>query len=121
MDSHEPKIVNGPEIFNKWVGQSEENIRKLFTDAENEEGQKGSKVHLIVLDEIDSICKKRGTRSGDAGVSDSVVNQLLTMLDGVKERDNVLVIGNFSLTHHSNKGNIRVSSLHSPQVLMKPD
>jgi ATPases of the AAA+ class len=53
----EPKVVNGPEILNKYVGQSEENIRKLFEDAEKEQNEKGddSSLHIVIFDEIDAI------------------------------------------------------------------
>src|SRR5207253_1689162 len=66
LHGKEPKVVNGPEILNKFVGQSEENIRKLFEDAEEEYKEKGeeSDLHIIIFDEIDAICKV-GTRSGD--------------------------------------------------------
>jgi len=89
-----PKIVNGPEILNKYVGQSEENIRNLFKEAEEEFKQKkeNSQMHIIIFDEIDAICKRRGS-GGSAGVGDQVVNQLLSKIDGVESLDNILVIG----------------------------
>lgn len=61
LDGHEPKVVNGPEVLNKYVGASEENIRKLFEDAEEEYKEKGdaSTLHIIIFDEIDAICKVR--------------------------------------------------------------
>lgn len=95
LNAREPKVVNGPEILNKFVGQSEENIRKLFADAEKEQKEKGdeSGLHIIIFDEIDAICKQRGSNSGGTGVGDSVVNQLLSKLDGVDQLNNVLVIG----------------------------
>ena len=79
LNACEPKIVNGPEILNKYVGQSEENIRKLFADAEKEYKEKGdeSGLHIIIFDELDAICKQRGSRNDGTGVGDSVVNQLL--------------------------------------------
>ncbi|QLI60698.1 Vesicle-fusing ATPase [Scale drop disease virus] len=88
-----PKIVNGPEILNKYVGQSEENVRRLFADAEEEQKRLGRKssLHIIILDELDAICKQRG--SGVNGVHDTVVNQLLSKLDGVNQLNNILVIG----------------------------
>jgi len=66
----EPKIVNGPEVLSKFVGQSEENVRALFAEARAEEEEKGddSSLHVIIFDEIDALCKQRGTTSGDAGV-----------------------------------------------------
>lgn len=96
LKSKEPKIVNGPEILNKYVGQSEENIRSLFQDAEIDFDKNGDNadLHVIIFDEIDAICKKRGTgNGGTSGVNDSIVNQLLTKLDGVKALPNILVIG----------------------------
>lgn len=80
LNAREPKIVNGPEILNKFVGQSEENIRKLFSDAEREYRDKGdeSELHIIIFDELDAICKQRGSTGGGTGVGDSVVNQLLS-------------------------------------------
>lgn len=89
-----PKIVNGPEILAKFVGESEENIRNLFADAEKDEAENGinSDLHLIIFDEIDAICKTRGTVKNSTGVGDTVVNQLLTKIDGVKQLNNVLII-----------------------------
>ena len=56
------KEVNGPEIFGSLVGESEERVRALFKEAEAEYALKGdeSDLHVIIFDEIDSICKKRG-------------------------------------------------------------
>jgi len=96
LNAHEPKIVNGPEVLNKFVGQSEENIRNLFKDAEAEYKSKGdeSKLHIIIFDELDAICKQRSGKSdGGTGVGDSIVNQLLSKMDGVEQLNNVLVIG----------------------------
>lgn len=96
LNSHEPKIVNGPEVLNKFVGQSEENIRNLFKDAEAEYKAKGdeSKLHIIIFDELDAICKQRSGRSdGGTGVGDSIVNQLLSKMDGVDQLNNILIIG----------------------------
>ena len=81
LNAREPKIVNGPEVLNKYVGQSEENIRKLFADAEKEYKEKGdeSGLHIIIFDELDAVCKQRGSGAGGGtGVGDSVVNQLLS-------------------------------------------
>eukprot|EP00924_Labyrinthula_sp_SR-Ha-C_P006140 maker-scaffold_54-snap-gene-1.27-mRNA-1 protein AED:0.01 eAED:0.01 QI:51/1/0.75/1/0.66/0.5/4/0/749 len=91
-----PKIVSGPEILNKFVGGSEEKIRELFVDAERDEEQLGveSPLHVIIFDEIDAICKKRGnSRTAGSGVNDSVVNQLLAKIDGVESLRNILLIG----------------------------
>ncbi|MGH0159877.1 UNVERIFIED_CONTAM: hypothetical protein FKN15_038446 [Acipenser sinensis] len=95
LNSREPKIVNGPEILNKYVGESEANIRKLFADAEDEQKRLGanSGLHIIIFDEIDAICKQRGSMAGSTGVHDTVVNQLLSKIDGVEQLNNILVIG----------------------------
>lgn len=95
LNAHEPKVVNGPEILNKYVGESEANIRALFEDAEKEQEEMGdnSDLHIIIFDEIDAICKARGANGDGTGVHDSIVNQLLSKIDGVEALNNVLVIG----------------------------
>ncbi|KAL6914528.1 hypothetical protein FSST1_012288 [Fusarium sambucinum] len=96
LNANPPKVINGPEVLNKYVGQSEENIRKLFADAEKEYKEKGdeSSLHIIIFDELDAVCKQRGSGSGGGtGVGDSVVNQLLAKLDGVDQLNNILLIG----------------------------
>ncbi|KAJ7741033.1 vesicular-fusion protein SEC18 [Mycena metata] len=95
LKAREPKIVNGPEILSKFVGASEENIRKLFEDAEKEYKEKGdeSELHIIIFDELDAIFKQRGSTNSGTGVGDSVVNQLLSKMDGVDSLNNILIIG----------------------------
>jgi len=95
LNTREPKIVNGPEILNKYVGESEKNIRDLFKEAEDDQKKFNinSPLHMIIFDEIDAICKQRGTVSGSTGVADTVVNQLLSKIDGVEQLNNILIIG----------------------------
>lgn len=95
LDAQEPKIVNGPEILSKFVGSSEENIRSLFKEAEEEYRARGdeSSLHIIIFDELDSVFKQRGSRGDGTGVGDNVVNQLLAKMDGVDQLNNILVIG----------------------------
>lgn len=96
LNARPPKVINGPEVLNKYVGQSEENIRKLFAEAEKEYKEKGdeSGLHIIIFDELDAVCKQRGSGAGGGtGVGDSVVNQLLSKLDGVDQLNNILLIG----------------------------
>ncbi|GMH39838.1 hypothetical protein BSKO_07742 [Bryopsis sp. KO-2023] len=95
LNGKEPKVVNGPEVLNKYVGQTEENIRNLFGDAELEYREKGenSELHIIIFDEIDAICKQRGSVRDGSGVHDTLVNQLLTKIDGVDSLNNILLIG----------------------------
>ncbi|CAL2030229.1 unnamed protein product [Caenorhabditis brenneri] len=95
LNAREPKIVNGPQILDKYVGESESNVRKLFADAEEEWRRCGanSGLHIIIFDEIDAICKQRGSMAGSSSVHDTVVNQLLSKMDGVEQLNNILVIG----------------------------
>lgn len=91
----EPKVVNGPEVFSKFVGETESNVRDLFKEAEDDQAQNGddSKLHIIIFDEFDAICRPRGTLSNSTGVHDTVVNQLLSKIDGVHSLNNILIIG----------------------------
>ncbi len=77
--------IKGPEIFSKYVGESEEAIREVFKKARQ------VAPCIVFIDEIDSIATRRGSRS-DSGVGDRVVNQLLTELDGVESLEGVTVI-----------------------------
>jgi vesicle-fusing ATPase len=96
LNGKEPTVVNGPEILDKFVGESEKKVRELFAPAEEEWKTRGaeSELHVIVLDELDAICKQRGKgNTGGTGVGDTVVNQFLAKMDGYKEQNNVLIIG----------------------------
>jgi transitional endoplasmic reticulum ATPase len=77
--------INGPEIISKFYGQSEENLRKRFEDAEK------NAPSIIFIDEIDAIAPKRSEVHGE--VERRVVSQLLTLMDGLKSRGKVIVIG----------------------------
>ncbi|CAG9540982.1 unnamed protein product [Cercopithifilaria johnstoni] len=76
--------IKGPELLSKFIGESEENVRKIFECA------RVRSPCLIFFDEFDSLGPKRG--ESDTGVTDRVVNQLLTELDGVEGLDGVYVI-----------------------------
>ncbi len=77
--------INGPEIMSKFYGQSEENLRKIFEDAEK------NAPSIIFIDEIDAIAPKRSEVHGE--VERRVVSQLLTLMDGLKGRGKLIVIG----------------------------
>lgn len=79
-------IVSGPELKSKWVGESEENLRQIFHKARQ------SAPSIIVFDELDSFATARGTYTG-SGVEHSMVNQLLTEMDGFHKDELVFVIG----------------------------
>jgi cell division protease FtsH len=80
------QVVNGPELKSRWVGESEENLRRIFIQARQ------SAPALIVFDELDSFAAQRGTYTG-SGVEHSMVNQLLTEMDGFRSNEMVFVIG----------------------------
>ncbi|CAK9134977.1 unnamed protein product [Ilex paraguariensis] len=94
LNAKEPLIVRGPEITQELYGASERHIRALFDAAEKDEKQYGSKsdLHVIIFDEIDSIGKKRGAAAGSFHHDDKIVNQLLTMIDGTTELNNIFII-----------------------------
>ncbi len=77
--------INGPEIMSKFYGQSEENLRKIFDEAEK------NAPSIIFIDEIDAIAGKRSETHGE--VEKRVVSQLLTLMDGLKGRGKLIVIG----------------------------
>jgi cell division protease FtsH len=79
-------IVSGPELKSKWVGESEENLRQIFHAARQ------SAPSIIVFDELDSFASARGTYTG-SGVEHSMVNQLLTEMDGFHREEMVFVVG----------------------------
>jgi transitional endoplasmic reticulum ATPase len=79
--------VNGPELLSKWVGASEQAVRDLFAKARQ------AAPCVVFMDEIDSLAPARGRFQNDSGVSDRVVGQLLTELDGLQDCPNVLLIG----------------------------
>lgn len=91
LNCEEPKVVNGPSLLSSYIGKSEENVRALFSDAIVD--KVGKKLHLIILDEFDSLGRKRGTSGPDAGVADKIVNQFLSMIDGPESLNNILLIG----------------------------
>jgi transitional endoplasmic reticulum ATPase len=78
-------LLNGPEIMSKFYGESEKKIRDIFDEAEK------NAPSIIFIDEIDAIAPKREEVSGE--VERRVVSQLLTMMDGLKSRGRVIVIG----------------------------
>jgi transitional endoplasmic reticulum ATPase len=78
--------VRGPEVLSKWVGESERAVRKIFERARQVAPA------VIFFDEIDSIATARGYRFDSSGVTDRIVNQMLTEMDGIQPLKNVVVI-----------------------------
>ena len=79
--------VNGPELLSRWVGAAEQAVRELFAKARQ------ASPCVVFIDEIDTLAPVRGQFQGDSGVSDRVVGQLLTELDGLQGCTDVLLIG----------------------------
>jgi transitional endoplasmic reticulum ATPase len=78
--------IKGPELLNKYVGESEKGVREVFEKA------RSNAPTVVFFDEIDSIAGERGARMGDSGVGERVVSQLLTELDGLEQLEDVVVI-----------------------------
>ncbi|MEL6326612.1 MAG: AAA family ATPase [Cyanobacteria bacterium J06626_23] len=78
--------VNGPELLSRWVGAAEQAVRELFAKARQ------ASPCVIFVDEIDTLAPARGQFSGDSGVSDRVVGQLLTELDGLQADQDILLV-----------------------------
>ena len=78
-------LLNGPEVMSKFYGESEKKIREIFNEAEK------NAPSIVFIDEIDSLAPKREESNGE--VERRVVSQLLTMMDGLKSRGKVVVIG----------------------------
>lgn len=77
--------IKGPEIMSKWVGESEKAVRQIFKKA------KQVSPSIVFLDEIDAIAPRRGSQY-DSGVTERIVNQLLTSMDGLEDLGNVFVM-----------------------------
>ena len=78
--------IKGPELLNKYVGESEKGVREVFEKA------RSNAPTVVFFDEIDAIAGERGQRAGDSGVGERVVSQLLTELDGLEDLEDVVVI-----------------------------
>ncbi|MBO3800667.1 MAG: AAA family ATPase, partial [Candidatus Brockarchaeota archaeon] len=79
--------IKGPEVFSKWVGESEKAIREVFRKA------RLASPSIIFLDEVDAIAPRRGMSMADSGVTERVVSQLLTEMDGLTPIERIVIIG----------------------------
>ncbi len=79
--------IKGPELLSKWVGESEKGIREIFRKARQ------AAPCIIFLDEVDALVPRRGSSDSGSHVTESVVSQILTEIDGLEELHNVLIIG----------------------------
>ena len=79
--------IKGPELLSKWVGESEKGVREIFRKARQ------VAPCIIFLDEVDSLVPRRGSGNSDSHVTENIVSQILTEIDGLEELHNVLIIG----------------------------
>ena len=109
------QMVSGPEIMDKYVGQSESNLRQIFATARR------NAPSVIFFDEFDSIASQRSTYAdGGARVNNAVVAQLLTELDGFREGQSVLLIGTTNRLDIIDEALLRPSRL-KPIEIKLPD
>ncbi len=78
--------VKGPELLSKWVGESEKAVREVFRKART------ASPAVIFFDEIDAMAPRRGSSASDSGVSERVISQLLTEMDGLESLSDVVVL-----------------------------
>jgi len=78
--------IKGPEVFSRWVGESEKAIREVFRKA------RMASPAVIFFDEVDSLVPRRGLGYGDSGVTERVISQLLTEMDGIMPLEDIIVI-----------------------------
>ncbi len=79
--------IKGPELLSKWVGESEKGVREIFRKARQ------AAPCIIFLDEVDALVPRRGSGNSDSHVTENIVSQILTEIDGLEELHNVLIIG----------------------------
>ncbi len=79
--------IKGPELLSKWVGESEKGVREIFRKARQ------AAPCIIFFDEVDALVPRRGSGGSESHVTENVVSQILTEIDGLEELHNVLIIG----------------------------
>ena len=106
--------IKGPEVMSKWVGESEKAVRELFKKARQVAPT------IVFLDELDSIAPMRGTDTG-SHVTDSVVNQLLTSIDGLESMEGVVVVGATNRPDIIDQGLLRPGRFDRLVLIHAPD
>lgn len=106
--------IKGPEVMSKWVGESEKAVRELFKKARQVAPT------IVFLDELDAIAPRRGMYSG-SHVTDSVVNQLLTSIDGLESMAGVVVIGATNRPDIIDHGLLRAGRFDKLILIRAPD
>ena len=95
-------MINAPEIFSKYLGESEENVRKLFKASKEDKNN----LHLLIIDECDSIFKSRDSYDLSTCKND-ILNQFLPLLDGLETLNNIIIIGITNRFHSLDKAILR--------------
>lgn len=106
--------VKGPELLSKWVGESEKGVREVFKKARQ------TAPTIILFDEIDAIAPRRGMHSG-SHVTETVVNQLLTELDGIESLDNVMIVATTNRHDMLDPSIIRPGRIDAMVLVPAPD
>lgn len=107
--------VKGPELLTKWFGESESNVRDIFDKA------RAAAPCILFFDELDSLASQRGSNMGDSGVTDRVINQLLTEMDGVGTNKNVFIIGATNRPDQLDSAVVRPGRLDTLVYIPLPD
>ena len=107
--------IKGPELFNKYVGESEKGVREVFAKARE------NAPTVVFFDEIDAIAAERGGGVGDSNVGERVVSQLLTELDGLEELEDVVVIATTNRPDLIDDALLRPGRLDRHIEVSKPD
>jgi len=107
--------IRGPEVFSKWVGESEKAVREVFRKA------RMAAPSIIFIDEIDSIASKRELSLGDSAVTERVISQLLTEMDGLITLENVVVLAATNKPHLIDDALLRPGRFDYLIYVPKPD
>ncbi len=107
--------IKGPELFNKYVGESEKGVRDVFSKARE------NAPTVVFFDEIDAIATERGSGGGDSNVGERVVSQLLTELDGLEELEDVVVIAASNRPDLIDRALLRPGRIERHIEVMAPD
>ncbi|UCH88426.1 MAG: CDC48 family AAA ATPase [Thermoplasmata archaeon] len=106
--------IKGPEVLSKWVGESEKAVREIFKKA------KQASPSIVFLDELDSLAPQRGYTS-DSHVTERIVNQLLTSIDGLESMEGVVIIGATNRPDIIDPGLLRTGRFDRHILIPAPD
>lgn len=107
--------VSGPSLMSKWVGESEKSIRDIFRRARE------AAPSIIFIDELDSIAPRRGSGIGDSHVTERMVNQLLSEMDGIQKLENVVIMAATNRVDIIDPGLLRPGRFDRILYVLTPD